>query len=231
MHARTLGLLALVFASSVLADTPATKSAKDALHPFNDLIGTWRGTGTPSGSADEQRQKFWTETFAWEWQFKGGDAWLKVDFAKSKNFTAGELRYLPDKNEFALTVLTPTKEKQTFTGPLKERVLTLERRAGDDTHRLVFTLLHPNRFLYRFDVMPAGKAVFRKVYQVGATKEGVPFASGDGKPECVVSGGLGTMPVTYQGKTYYVCCSGCRTEFNENPAKYVREFEAKQKKK
>ena len=51
------------------------------------------------------------------------------------------------------------------------------------------------------------------MYQVGATKEGVPFAGGDGKPECVVSGGLGTMPVMYKGKTYYVCCSGCRDAF------------------
>jgi YHS domain-containing protein len=33
------------------------------------------------------------------------------------------------------------------------------------------------------------------------------------------------------GKTYYVCCSGCRTEFNESPAKYVAEFEARKAKK
>jgi hypothetical protein len=217
--------------SFALADSPAPPPAKEALRPFNDLIGTWRGTGTPSGSAEEQRQKFWTETLAWEWQFKGKDAWLKVDYAKSKNFTSGELRYLPEKNQFALTVLTPQKQKRTFTGPLKARVLTLDHTEGDERQRLVFTLLHPNRFLYRYETLPPGKSVFRRQYQVGATKEGVPFAAGDGKPECVVSGGLGTMPVMYQGKTYYVCCGGCRTEFNEDPAKYVREFEAKRKKK
>jgi hypothetical protein len=71
--------------------------------------------------------------------------------------------------------------------------------------------------------------LFARRYQVGATKEGVPFAGGDGKPECIVSGGLGTTAVMFQGKTYYVCCSGCRTEFNENPEKYVREYESKKK--
>ncbi len=226
MHRRVLaGLTILLAASALSAGAPA--SPKDALQAFNDLIGAWRGTGTPTDS----RERFWTETLNWEWQFKGKDAWLKVDFDKSKHFTAGELRHVPDRNEFALTLKTPTKETLTFTGPLRERVLTLERKENDERQRIVVTLLHPNRFLYRYEVQPAGKTLFRKVYQVGATKEGVPFAGGDGKPECVVSGGLGTTPVAYLGKTYYVCCSGCRDEFNDNPAKYVKEFEAKKAKK
>jgi YHS domain-containing protein len=39
------------------------------------------------------------------------------------------------------------------------------------------------------------------------------------------------MAVTYQGKTYYVCCSGCRSEFNESPQKYIDEYNAKKAKK
>jgi YHS domain-containing protein len=65
---------------------------------------------------------------------------------------------------------------------------------------------------------------------VGATKEGVAFAGGDAGPECIVSGGKGTMQVSYKGKTYYVCCTGCRDEFKAEPEKYVQEFEAKKKK-
>jgi YHS domain-containing protein len=33
-----------------------------------------------------------------------------------------------------------------------------------------------------------------------------------------------------QGVTYYVCCSGCRDAFNEDPEKYIKEYEAKKKK-
>ena len=72
---------------------------------------------------------------------------------------------------------------------------------------------------------------FAPVFQVGATKEGVEFAGDDGKPECVVSGGLGTMPVTYKGKTYYVCCTGCRDAFKDDPEKFIKEAEAKAKEK
>jgi hypothetical protein len=100
-----------------------------------------------------------------------------------------------------------------------------------ETQQLVISLLHSNRFLYRYEVKRHGKTLFARVYQVGATKEGEPFASGDGRPECVVSGGLGTIRVTHKGQTYYVCCSGCRDEFNANAEKYVKEYEEKKKKK
>jgi YHS domain-containing protein len=46
-----------------------------------------------------------------------------------------------------------------------------------------------------------------------------------------VTGGLGTMTVSYEGKTYYVCCSGCRDEFKADPKKYIAEWEAKRKMK
>jgi hypothetical protein len=223
------------------ADNPKTetaKTAKDALQPFNVLIGSWRGAGAPEGTQAERAAGAWSETAAWGWQFKDKDAWLAVNFDKGKHFTKGELRFTPDKDEprFTLTLTTPDKSTATFAGKLtdKDKVLTLTRTDGPATEeqRVVFNLLHHNRHLYRFETRPAGTTVaFEKKWQVGATKEGVPFADVPKGPECIVSGGLGTMKVTYKGKEYYVCCSGCREEFKDNPEKYIKEFEEKAKKK
>jgi hypothetical protein len=226
------GVFLLVVAALPAADPPAQRNPKAALQAFNDLIGSWRGAGTPAGTREEQQRGFWTEKLTWEWQFKGKDAWLTVAFDKSKHFDKGTLRYVPESDTFAFAVVTPVKETLTFNGPLKNRVLTLQREDDrkKETQQLVITLLHANRFLYRYEVKPASKALFGKVYTVGATKEGVPFAAGDGQPECVVSGGLGTMPVVYKGQTYYVCCSGCRAEFKEDPEKYVKEYQQKKAK-
>lgn len=209
------------------------RGPREALQPFNDLIGTWKATGTPEGTQAEKQRGFWTETMTWGWQFKGKDAWLTVTLDKGKHFTRGELRHLPDKELYQLTLTTPTKEEVVFTGKLDDRRLTLAREDAKsrDTHHLILSLLHSNRFVYRYEVRPAGKTLFTRLYQVGATKEGEPFASGDGKPECIVSGGLGTMRVTHKGQTYYVCCSGCRDEFNADPEKYIKEFEEAKKKK
>jgi hypothetical protein len=212
------------------ADPPGKRSPREALQPFGDLIGTWKGTGQPKGKND--KNTFWSEKLDWQWQFKKDDAWLKVAFEKGKSFTEGELHYRADKDQYEFIAQTPDKKKQTWHGTLKGKVLTLEREDADarQKQRLILTMLHANRFLYSFDVKAENKATYTRLYQVGATKEGIPFAGGDGKPECVVSGGVGTIAVRYMGQTYYVCCSGCRDEFNDNPKKYVDEYNAKKKK-
>ena len=235
VRAVSVAALAVVFCQAPLpADGPKPRTSKEALRPFNELIGSWKGTGEPPRIPGKQPE-FWTETVTWEWQFKGDDSWLKVSFAKSKNFTGGELRYLAGKDLYQLTLRTPAKEKTplTFTGRLKNRDLTLERKdAGTgQMQRLVIKLLHADRYLFYSQVKQPGKGLYRAQYRVGCTRLGVQFAKGDGRPECIVSGGLGTIPVTYMGQTYYVCCSGCRTEFNADPGKYVREYNAKKAKK
>ena len=60
---------------------------------------------------------------------------------------------------------------------------------------------------------------------------GAPALGHSGRGNKAVSGGIGTIPVTYMGKTYYVCCTGCRDAFRDEPEKYIKEFEARKKKK
>jgi YHS domain-containing protein len=214
-------------------DAPKARSAREALKPFNLLVGSWKGTGTPEGSTEERQKGHWTETVTWEWQFKGDDAWLTVTFDKGKYFARGELRYLPARDAFELTLTTVGKEKVTYAGELKGKQLSLERPLPDGkiVERLTFSLLHDNRITYRMETRQAAGTALTKKYFVGLTKEGEAFADvGRSERECIVSGGQGTIAVTYQGKTYYVCCTGCRDEFRSDPAKYVREWEAKRKK-
>lgn len=215
--------------AGLAAEEPAKRTPREALKAFNVLIGSWRGTGIHEGRAADKQKDAWEETIRWEWQFKDSDAWLKVVFDKGKYFVEGTLRYLPDKNEYQLTLTSPGKQSVAFTGPLKNERLLLERRdeGGNETHRLVISLLHDNRYLYHYEVQPKGHPVARKLYRVGATKEGVPFVktSDEIGPFCVVSYGTPDSPVTYKGKTYYVCCSSCRAEFLASPEKYIKEYE------
>jgi hypothetical protein len=229
----SLTVLALLVAT-VPATAEAPRSPKQALQPFNVLIGAWRGTGTPEGTQAQRRQGFWSETLAWEWRFKKDDAWLNVAFTKGKHFVGGSLRYLPATGQYQLSLQNADKQQLVFSGDFKDHVLTLDRTDDkkNEMQRLVITLLHENRFLYRYEVKQANQSSFRRVYQVGATKEGVAFASkGDNSPECIVTGGLGTIKLAYKGKDYYFCCTGCRDAFKDDPEKYIKEYEANQKKK
>jgi Archaeal TRASH domain len=227
--------LVCALAAPLIADAPPkAKTPREALKPLNVLVGSWKGTGTPEGPPEARQKGHWVETIAWEWQFKGDDAWLTVVFDKGKYFTRGDLRYRPDREEFELRLTTLGKETQTYAGTLRGKQLAFERPLKDEklVERLTFSLLHDNRITYRLETKPEGGTTFTKKYLVGMTKEGVPFADvGVSERECIVSGGLGTIAVSHEGKTYYVCCSGCRDEFRENAAKYVKEFEAKRAKK
>jgi hypothetical protein len=223
--------LVLCIGTAVADSTKPTP--REVLRPFNMLVGSWKGAGTPEGTADERQKGHWQETVTWEWQFKGEDAWLTVKFDKGKHFASGELRPVPERDQFQLTLVTVDKEKRTYTGTLKGKQLALEREVPDAklVEVLTFSLLHDNRIIYRLETRPAKGTLLTKKYLVGLTKEGIPFVEvGPNERECIVSGGTGTIPVTYEGKTYYVCCTGCRDEFKANPAKYVKEWEAKRKK-
>jgi YHS domain-containing protein len=227
-----LSATALVLTCAAQTATSLAPTNKQALQPLQDLIGSWRGTGEPHGTREEKQKGFWTETIRWEWQFKGSDAWLRAAVEKGKHLKGAELRYLPQKGLYQLTLQPTAGEKQVYTGKLQNRRLTLER--GDDPakpgQRVVLSLLHANRHLFRYEERPAERTTFVPVYQVGATKEGVPFAGGGSQPECIVTGGRGTMTVSYKGKTYYVCCSGCRDAFLDDPETFIQDYEAKKAK-
>ncbi len=213
--------------AAILIGAEQSKSAKEALQPFNGLIAAWKGTGYPDGTREERAKGFWVEKIDWAWQFKGDDACLKLTIADGKHYTGGELRYLAKTDEYELKLATTAKAVETFVGKLttgkqKEVILMLERTTETQTQQISFTLLHSNRYLYRLSVKPKDAKNFARLYQVGATKEGEPFAEANKGPECIVSGGRGTMSVGYKGKTYYVCCSGCKDEFNADPEKYIK---------
>jgi hypothetical protein len=213
------------------ADAPA--DAKAALQALNDFIGDWRGTGGPDRPRPDPKES-WAETIAWSWRFKAPDAWLQFDIKGGKYLSRGEVRYLPAKKAYELTAADAKQQKMIFEGKLDSKgYLTFERidPGTGETQQLVMNSAGDGvRFVYRYAVRPKGRTVFTKVYQVAASKEGESLAGSGKKNECVVTGGTGTTAVTFMGETFYVCCSGCRDAFNEEPAKYVAAFKEKKKK-
>ncbi len=232
-----LGLVGLVL-PSVAAQKAAGKEqakVKAALRELQDFIGGWKGSGSHKLNPGP-RDKFWPETVKWNWRFKDDDCWLNVEFDGGKLFKSADIRYLLDKKKYQLTA-TPVegKEPLVFLGGLQDDKLIFERtdaRANEVQRIRMNTAAEGIRFIYIVDRKSEGGTIWRTEAMVQSTKIGESLAKKPGKkgPECVVSGGLGTMPVTYMGETFYVCCTGCRDAFNENPKKYVDEFKAAKKK-
>jgi YHS domain-containing protein len=216
----------------VLPATAAPSKEKEALQSLNEFIGSWKGNGSPSkgkpGPSD-----LWKETVTWGWKFKGDDIALTVTFADGKYFKSGELRYLAADKKYKLSVKDADDKELVFTGELtKDNILLLERKDEEKkiSQRLSMnTAAEGDRFLYQTKTKKDGSTIWVADFEVGCTREGVTLGAKEKKIECVVSGGKGTIPVTYKGETFYVCCTGCRDAFNENPEKYIKEFKARKK--
>ncbi len=225
--------LALMVSSGEAAPAPKdAEKTKEALRELQDFIGGWKGSGqTKAGKT----APVWDETVKWNWRFKGDKIWLNVDFEGGKFFKTAEIHYLLDTKKYQL-IGTPVvgKEKLTFEGVLKDEKLTFERtdpKTKEVQRILMNTAAEGVRFICKVESRNAGGTIWRHNYFVQSTKIGESLGGKEKKgPECVVSGGLGTMTVSYGGSTYYVCCSGCADAFKENPKKFVDEFLAKKKK-
>jgi hypothetical protein len=206
------------------------QDAREMLKELQDYIGAWKGSGGPDKPRPGPHDPVWSESLDWSWRFKGDDAWLLLKISNGKQFKDGEIRYLPDKGAYQLTLTDTRGRKLIFQGTLKNEVLTWERidPQTKEAQRITMNIAGDGvRFIYRVAHRGEGSTIWVKDFMVACTKEGESLGHTEKKNACVVSGGVGTIAVTYKGETYWVCCSGCRDAFNENPEKYIAEFKAK----
>jgi YHS domain-containing protein len=217
---------------------PAAKSShaeeKTALEEFNSLIGGWRGVGMPRRGS---RRGAWIETAEWVWDFSKHGVAIKYIVKKGKQLQSARLTYDPKSKQYSLASVFADKSKRTYTGRLQKEKLSLVSHPDTDgaTYRLTVTRLNDKRTLVLHERKPGKTGQFFRIAEVGYTREGTSLAvEGGGEVECVVTGGKGTMRVTHKGKTYYVCCSGCRDAFNEDPegilAAYRKRVEERKRK-
>jgi YHS domain-containing protein len=215
----TAGLMAAGFANSPRKPVAKTSLAdqKQALEKFNSLIGGWRGVGMPRRGS---RRGAWIETAEWVWDFGKHGVAIKYVVKNGKQLQSARLTYDPKAKQYALTAQFADKTTRTYKGRLKEKKLLLVSAPDKDgaAFRITVTRLNEKRTLVLHERKAGKRSQFFRIAEVGYTRQGTSLAvEGGGEIECVVTGGKGTIRVTYKGKTYYVCCSGCRDAFNDDP--------------
>jgi YHS domain-containing protein len=223
---------------SALLGSPAAgaegREIPEPLVPFEHMVGSWKGQGIPMAN----RLKGWPEKHMWAWKFAGGvPVALALSLEGNKSLVKAELSSDAEGKEYRLQGTDPEGKPVvyagTYGGTARSKMLTLERvgEAPGGKERLI---LWPNsnmiRYVFALERQEPGAPQFKRVIEVGLTKEGEQFAAGGAaadRPKCIITGGAATMTVSYQGKSYDVCCTGCRDEFNDNPEKYVKKAAAR----
>lgn len=224
-----IGAVAAVLGESVAgaADSPS-REIPPPFVPFEHMIGSWKGTAVPSVN----RLKGWSETHMWAWKFaKGLPVGMALELSGDKSLSKAQLSYEAGTKQYRLEGTDPAGKPVLFVGAMDKagRALVLERAGSKDEGKDRLTI-RPNSNLIRYtmvlDHQEKGAPQYAKVIEVGLTKAGASFAAGGESanlPKCILTGGSATMSVSYQGKSYPICCSGCRDEFNENPEKYAKK--------
>jgi hypothetical protein len=228
-----------------LSEPPKFEEVVAALKPIQIVLGKWQGLIKNASK---------TEVHDWVWDLKTDPVFpsLVLSIPEGEFFTNARLTYDPRIEKFLMTTVDAEDVTRSFTGKFKaepkdvpsedgkgvERTFQLELTENEGAgpgirFQYVFKQQHNNRYLV--DVNRArGRAKFQQLDVIGSQREGVSFAKADddyGDKTCVISGGLGTSTVSYKGKTYYVCCSGCKAAFEDEPERWIARLEAQKAEK
>ncbi|MFN9372305.1 MAG: hypothetical protein ACK6D3_10530 [Planctomycetaceae bacterium] len=93
-----------------------------------------------------------------------------------------------------------------------------------DQWQMTIALLDNDQYLVEIKRRASAAATPQSLDTVRQQRLGTSFAvaeSDNPGPKCIVSGGLGTMTVSFDGKNYPVCCSGCAAAFNDDPQRWL----------
>jgi hypothetical protein len=232
-------------------DDPASKAA---LTQFQAYVGAWRGVGQPRRGSSRgawQQETEWSWQFAPRpalifrspqgKYFREGR--LSADVARQQLqlfATTPDGQQVRYQGPLAIANHGDSESGGTQSGTTNSGKPNSDAAQPDPLQGVVQLSCAdpppgiPHRISLR--VVAAGKRLvvlyerrdaserYERLAEVGYTRKGSGFGQGTSYVECVVTGGLGTIPVTHQGQTYYVCCTGCREYFDENPDQVLAEY-------
>lgn len=238
-HAALL-LTGLLLTGWLVADEPpreldkaARAAAQAELARLNGLIGEWRGVGQVRRGST---QGAWQETSVFAWKFTPGSVGIEYRVKGGTHLEAGLIEWDAGRRRFTMQADLPGGARTRLSGELKEDTLTLESDPGaspadsDPVLRITIRRLNEQRVLVLYEQRKPSQTLFARLGEVGCTREGTRLAvSGQSGPECVVTGGAGTIRVSHKGETWFVCCSGCREAFDADPDGVLAEYRAKKK--
>ena len=229
----SLCLLSVAITFTLFADEAppeANRSAAiSALHEFQTLVGGWRGVGQPKRGSQIGA---WQERAESLWELKPKSRGIRWNVDAGKYWKSALLGFDEAEKHYTLAVTLADDSTRMHYGKIEEKRLVLESATKDqaEVHRVTLAILNENRVTLLLEKRPEQQSFYTRVAEIGYQRNGTRLAvAGNSGPECVVTGGLGTISVTYKGKTYYVCCTGCRDAFQDDPEGILADYQKRKK--
>jgi hypothetical protein len=225
------------------AKTPAEQlnAIREALKPFQILLGNWKGLSQKT-IADQP-------AWAYDWVTDPKSPGLRMTSEKGAYVRDGRLSYLPDSDQFEFKATDADGTRRAFRGTFIEPIRDVagdekkmqrtyklqltepEANPSGEQWRVTFNQQENNRYIFEVE-RKRGNGPFTRVDTVHTQREGTSFALSEtdyGDKTCIISQGLGTISVSYKGQSFWVCCSGCKAAFDDDPEKWIAKWEERKK--
>jgi hypothetical protein len=204
-----------------------------ALQPFEALIGQWKGTAIPTAN----RLKGWRETHDWAWRFKSGrPVGISLTLTGNKTLQRGLITVGTKPGTYILEADSAGGASIRYDGSIDEsgRGFVFENRSADkaaDAERLVVRVLANGlRYTLWQEQRASTDTAWNRTVDVNVGRAGESFAAGgdtEKLPKCIVTGGAAALAVSIDGRSFPVCCTGCRDEVLADPEKYLARIAAR----
>lgn len=203
------------------------------------LLGTWRGITQKNFDGSKKLDE---TNWVWDLTTDPEQPVLALSSEASPYYRSARLTFYPEMDLYQLKLTDSEGQEFLMDGEFLEQIATEPgeddkpqktyklafTQSGDQMgRRFVFNQQNNNRYLLEVYDRRAGNDQFFRVDTVSTQREGTSMAlidEGYGEKTCIISGGLGTISVSYQGNTYYVCCTGCKAAFDEDPERWIARF-------
>ncbi|MEX2287954.1 MAG: hypothetical protein WD648_12745 [Planctomycetaceae bacterium] len=205
------------------------------LQPLHVLVGTWRGvTVRAIGGAKA------IESPEWSWDFLSDSLQpaLVLTSKTSPYLHKARLTFLADRRVFHCVVSDANGGERVYEGNFTQPPQEAPSSNGDlqrsfklrlvqvtpmpQSDELVFSQENNDRYL--LEIHRTSDGSLKHYDTVQTVREGGSISIEPekfGGHRCIVSGGMGAIPVSHEGKTYHVCCEGCKAAFLANPMRWI----------
>jgi hypothetical protein len=217
--------------TATTSTTADRELAISTLKPLSVLVGDWKGVAQPKRGSSVGA---WQEKASAQWDFQEDQTTLQARFEPGTLIRTLQFT-VPNKDaEWQLDLeqsngehhqLTRTNPTQP-TEPDQNSTFVFESNdEGPQRLRCTIRRISQIRMTVLLEERSAEQTTWRRMAEIGMTRAGEKLASGNtGERQCIVTGGLGTIRVSFEGKTYYVCCEGCQQVFDADPAGTIADY-------
>ena len=222
------------------ADPQHRETCVKVLKPLGVLVGEWKGVGQPRrgsnlGAWSEKAQAAWKfdeKQSGLVLNFDPGQHYKSVVFSVAKDAVTPELYLMSAGGQtIQLKRNDESTAHKTSDKPTKDVAWVFESSPDAlPQTRCTVRVISEIRVAMLFEEKPTPQASYRRLSEIGLTRAGARLASGNtGERQCIVTGGLGTIKVSHEGKTYFVCCEGCQQAFAADPAGTIAAYQERLK--